>query len=185
MSLNSPSGSSLTWIAAICTQQPPIGSASQLIYTVEETTNQQTFIHFLAKLQRHMEQFDDEQQFVFVMDNHAAHQGALFEAWISQFDGRVILHQIPPSSSPLNNVEHLWSSAKSRFTQMNMADNETGSARNITNVAQLTAKLRSQMVSVMEQITRENEMVDCDMIDNIAQGGGNERYSCVVDNVTL
>lgn len=80
--LNSPMGGSLTWIAAICSHQPPDGS-SQLVYTVEETTNSETFKHFLAVLERHFNKFDDDQQLVMVMDRHGTHKGPQFDQWLS------------------------------------------------------------------------------------------------------
>jgi hypothetical protein len=58
--LNSPTGSSLTWIGAICSHSPT-PEPNQLVYSIAETTNQACFDDFLQqKLSKHIDLFDDD-----------------------------------------------------------------------------------------------------------------------------
>jgi hypothetical protein len=72
VSVNSPHGPNLSWIAAVCNRMPPYGD-SQLVYSIEESTNQLTFRRFLDKLVLYFRGFDDDQMILLVWDGHGAH----------------------------------------------------------------------------------------------------------------
>ena len=77
--LNSPFGSSLTWIGAVCSHSPTqsFEEPNQLIYSIADTTNQETYHEFLEKkLSKHIELFDQDQMVILIVDGHKAHFGA-------------------------------------------------------------------------------------------------------------
>lgn len=144
-----------------------------LIYTIETGTTSETYIHFLKKLEKHIRKQDETKSVVLVFDGHKAHEGNAFRDWVSQFHDRVIEHKLPPSSSVLNPIEHVWSLVKHTFAKLSMDKQEHP---NLTD-RQIVDYLRNQMhESVLQSCTPE-------IMHNMAVGCANERYHCVINGI--
>lgn len=84
---------------------------ARLRYTLAKSTNKEDFLTFLQKKIHPFIKYP--RSTVLVMDNHRAHHSKVVVKWLQE--KQYVMAFLPPYSSELNPIEHIWSVMKNEW----------------------------------------------------------------------